>query len=337
MRMLMFAAAALAAASALTAPAAAFDCAKASTDAEKFICSDPGLKAKDDAMGAAYEALKASLSAAQAAMLAENQKAWIGRRDGCVYGTPEQNAECMNAVYDERVALLSGKPESGPGLATPVSPYFKFVKQTKTVCGEDSVLLKFGAAATRPGEKAFDDMMSKITGMAGDETPEPVPDSELGCESQNNAILTYGSPKWIAARLFYYGYYGGAHGNFAEESFVVDLDTGKRAEFADWFEPLAVEALLPGCATQIEARKREMWGDVDGGPDAAALKQEMKDAEPQIREALGDLSSWMVYADKVEVYFPPYAVGAYAEGSFSCTFDTADIKKLSKGGAWITD
>ena len=46
-----------------------------------------------------------------------------------------------------------------------------------------------------------------------------------------------------------------------------------------------------------------------------------------------DLKSWSIAADEVTVSFDPYAVGSYAEGSYTCSFAMKDVKALALKGA----
>ncbi len=321
------------------ADAASFDCAKASTDIEKAICQDPALDRLDAEMGEAYAALAKRLPKDQAQALKENQKGWLAtRRDGCQYG--DDVAQCLKDAYVERVAFLEGQPASGPGLTNPLTPRFRFVKQTKTVCGEDIAVVVFGEAAKRPGETAFDAAMTEIGTLAGDEKPE-IFEGMAGCESVTSASATYGSPTLIAVRADYYGYYGGAHGNSNAESFVFDLESGKRLAFADLFPDAAKPRLVEACTRSLIEEKRKRYGNA--GPDSglpatdAEILADLKNYEESIAGNVGDFSKWMISDGKVEVYFEPYAIGAYAEGEYACALPIDLLRAATKDGRWITD
>jgi uncharacterized protein len=88
-----------------SARVATFDCDKASTFAEKAICSDSRLTAMDDELGALYKAALAS-SPDKTALKAE-QKAWLAARDSC------QDDACIMQAYAERIAALKGASASG--------------------------------------------------------------------------------------------------------------------------------------------------------------------------------------------------------------------------------
>src|SRR4029079_18423804 len=81
-----------------SARAATFGCNKASSFAEKAICSDSRLPAMDDELGRLYQAALASASEKEA--LKTEQKAWLASRDQC----PARN--CISKAYAGRRAPL---------------------------------------------------------------------------------------------------------------------------------------------------------------------------------------------------------------------------------------
>ncbi len=87
------------AASALAQPS--FDCAKAVSDAEKTICSDPNadLAASDAALARIYKALKQE--GGHDGVLG-SQKAWLANRDACGV-----DRECIAATYEMRLQELA--------------------------------------------------------------------------------------------------------------------------------------------------------------------------------------------------------------------------------------
>jgi uncharacterized protein len=90
--------------------AASFDCAKASTFAERTICSDPKLSELDEQMSLVYK--KALESAADPQSLKDVQNWWrTGKRDAC------RDKRCIEEVYVQRIqelnAVLSFAAKSG--------------------------------------------------------------------------------------------------------------------------------------------------------------------------------------------------------------------------------
>jgi uncharacterized protein len=87
-----------------SARAATFGCNKASSFAEKAICSDCRLTAMDDELGRLYRAALASASEKEA--LKTEQKAWLASRDQC------QDSNCIMKAYADRIAALKGAGNS---------------------------------------------------------------------------------------------------------------------------------------------------------------------------------------------------------------------------------
>jgi uncharacterized protein len=98
----------LTAASLAHAQVASFDCGKASTRAEKFVCTSRTLGAKDVTL-ASYFRLLLRLKPAVAGMayrefddmLRSDQRQWLNERDAC-----EADAACLDHVYDRRIEAL---------------------------------------------------------------------------------------------------------------------------------------------------------------------------------------------------------------------------------------
>jgi uncharacterized protein len=97
-----FACACAAALSPVPAAAASFDCAKASSPAERSVCADASLSALDEHLGRYYGAARASLRDG-AACLQEGQRRWLGRRDAC-----SSAKACLEEAYLDRLAELDG-------------------------------------------------------------------------------------------------------------------------------------------------------------------------------------------------------------------------------------
>ena len=89
-------------------PAAAFDCAKASTEIEKAICADPAALAANDRMETVYFAMRDRLKGTPGeAILKDGQRAWLRHRDA--FCNPE--AECLASESDGRAQALAKTPE----------------------------------------------------------------------------------------------------------------------------------------------------------------------------------------------------------------------------------
>jgi uncharacterized protein YecT (DUF1311 family) len=340
MRMLI--AAALAAAAGLANPALAFDCAKATTTVEKDICASPELKAADDAMSAAYAAALPRLAKAQQAQLKSNQRAWLKQRnDNCSYGEPAERSQCLLDKTRERTAFLTGKPETGPGFARTLVPHVVSRAQSKTKCRAEMAVSKFGDAAPRSGEALFDMRMDRLlAGLEADNGERTVePDFEYDCEYEGGSNLTYGSPDLIAAHVSYYVYAGGAHGNGNTVGIIVDLKNAREPAYKDVFPAAATAKLVASCAEAIRADKMTRFADPTDPESEATVKaqvdEDMKTYAGTIAEGVQDFSNWLVYDDRAEVYFAPYAIGSYAEGDYTCALPKALLQKAAGPKGWL--
>lgn len=317
----------------LTSEAAAFDCAKAATRAEKAICADPAIKAADDAMAAAYTAMMKSLTGEQAKTAKDNQRAWLKRRDeNCGY--LEDAAEFGKCLLDDtvsRTAFLTGAAESGPGLGYALTPYFVARAASKKDCAAEVAVYKFGGAGGAGG-KAYDAWVSGlVTGFAKDfGARDPEMGSDFSCEYAAGATISYAAPDLISSTIGYYVYGGGAHGNSDSASITIDLKAGKALAFQDVFPASAKAALVEACTAAIRAEKLVRIPDLADG-----LDEEMKGYAETIAEGVGNFERWAVYADRAEVTFAPYAVGSYAEGSYECALPNALLQSAAGSKGWI--
>jgi len=82
--------------------AASFDCKKARSDAEKLICSDPELSARDDELSQLYHRAKAA-AADRKAFNAQNLRQWKLRESSC------HDKACLQAWYADRKAQLEAQ------------------------------------------------------------------------------------------------------------------------------------------------------------------------------------------------------------------------------------
>jgi len=87
------------------ASAASFDCNKASSFAEKVVCSDSRLTVMDDELGRLYKAALASAPKNEA--LHAEQKAWQAARYRC------KDSDCIMQAYTDRIAALKGGAGAG--------------------------------------------------------------------------------------------------------------------------------------------------------------------------------------------------------------------------------
>lgn len=87
------------------AKAAGFDCAKATTKAEKIICEDAELSKLDEEMAKTYSEGLKKYPFPEALKL--RQKQWLKRRDVCAAeGLPQYKKQCLIDIYQNRIAEI---------------------------------------------------------------------------------------------------------------------------------------------------------------------------------------------------------------------------------------
>jgi uncharacterized protein YecT (DUF1311 family) len=306
----------------MTAPAAAFDCAKAGTAVEKAICQDPAAKRLDDELGAAYGALRASLAPPDQAVLARSQKRWIARREFC--SASEDVTACAKERTAERLALLAGEPMSGPGAGGPIVPQFLVQDGSKTQYDIDIAVLRFAEAKT-PGEQTLNRLADEVI-AAATLGPHGGPEQTAIMTREDRFSLTYASPALLSVRHDFYLNEGGAHGNYGTKNYNIDMAGGQLIGVADVLAEPSAAILTLWCKQQIEAEKQKRVPGVELGEGAA---ERDKTIAAQVRE----LSSWSIGESEIVVSFDPYSVGAYAEGAYECRFPTAGVRELAREGA----
>lgn len=340
----LLASAIFAGAFAFISPASTFDCAKASTKSEKAICADEALKAADAEMTATYDALMKRLTGDQPAMLRASQINWLKfREDSC--GWNEDQAAlttCVMSVTKARTALFRGDVESGPGLSQPMTPWFFAQKQTKTACSADVSVYKFGANANTQAKKDFDARVDAFAAaMAKDYgTREATPDYEYDCYYSGFASINYASDDLVSVTMASEMYTGGAHGMNTATALNVDLKGDRILTFDDVFPASARKTLVDACTAEIRKEKVARFSDSGMDPDSlkemlAGLDAEMKNYVEAINSAVGDFDRWFIHADRAEIYFPPYDVGSYAEGPYTCPLPKSMLALAAGVKGWI--
>ncbi len=321
--------------------AAALDCATAKTTVEKAICADPALKTADDAMTAVYDGVMPKLVPDQQAALRISQELWLGDRESNCGYIEDGYKECILSKTEARTAYLTAKPESGPGLTTPVLPYLVAKAQTEKACSVQVALPTFGAGATTEGEKAFDAAMVSQIGAADGQfgVRESSPEYPIDCYYSMTSTITYGGPDLIAASIYIDAFGGGAHGIYNVVPVVTDLKTGKAPVLAEHFDAAAVTKLTEACTASLKAEKIKrftMVDDPEGTKELiAGIDDSLKEYAGTIASHVADFGFWLIFDDRAEVYFGPYELGSYAEGDYVCSLTKAELQAAAGAKGWI--
>ena len=299
-------------------PAAAFDCTKAATAAEKAICGDSTARSADEAMAAAFFKLLATRTPLEKRILLAAQGRWLKARDRDCEGS---KPACLAEQSARRRAFLAGEPEAGPGAPGRLAPALRIEEGRKTRADINVQLLKYPAPAT-PAERAFDAAVDKLVGAPTEPGPdEPNPD---GFAYERLMRLVYASPALISAHIAGYDDAGGPHPNSFSADVNILVAQGRTASFADLVAPQNAKALFALCLKQVIAAKRARMGaDAPVGPDY------IEELTKNVAESTSGLDCWSFGAETATVTYNPYAVGAFAEGAYQCDIPYATLKPLA--------
>jgi len=302
--------------------ALALDCQRSSTASEKAICADPAALAADSDLGKVFAALRASLDAKAKSQLGAAEIAWLALRDSnCAEEKGPSLGACLARETHARIAFLTGAPDAGPGAPDRLAPVFRMQKGGKGRTDVDVQLLKFVDAAT-PAARAFNAAVDHLT----NDLENPGKDDPLDDQWSYmwSLRLAYASSKLVSAHADGDSFMGGAHPNSYSVNINVDVARGREATFADLLDKPAADKIFALCLKQVRDEKTAREGSVDDDSGAA------KTLADSVAEATGDLKAWSFGADAATISYDPYAVGAYAEGAFSCNAPYTTLRPLAR-------
>lgn len=316
-------------------PAVAFDCAAASAPVEHAICSDPVAKAADDAMGAAYDALRAVLGDEDREALRQSQRAWLGWREAaCLAYDPEEarsdryDTACLVEMTEARRALLAAEPETaGPG-APDFVPHFLWRAGTPVTFEIDIQYPQAVAGTGVVPARVIDWLNAALEEAVMEEAawafapPEPDAQPSIGQMYHGTSFRIVRADETLISVVFAIdAYSGGAHPNHWSRAVNLLLTEGRSLAVADLFDAAGQLALRKLCRAQIAAEKRERG--LEEAWIAADLTDEALDA------VLLDPAHWAVGRD-LTIVFDPYAIGSYAEGGYQCTIEPAVLGRIGR-------
>lgn len=305
--------------------AQAFDCAKASTETEKLICSDRALKQADDELGEAWRKARALLGETEFKTLRQNQRTWLKTRDArCGWGSDAERVQCLMQQTNRRTLIIAAKAKTGPGSGADMVPFARVQAGSKTAYEVEIAGVRFAAPAAA-GEVAFNKAVDDLVSQAP--FTEKIDFSTAGQLSYTQSTsLEYAAPNLVSALVQTWRYDGGAHGNSFFSSINVNPHTGELT-FDKLFPPQAKAALADACETRLYSH------GADTALNQAQLEEMVSpDYAKTILTAAGNLSAWTFNADGARIHFSPYELAPYAAGSFECRLPLALLRDLSKAG-----
>lgn len=314
----------------VTLPASAFDCAKATTETEKLICSDNELKAIDDKLGEHWSTMKGDFSKQAWQAMLTSQRAWLKQRDArCANGSDEERIGCLKAETQNRIDTFAVAHRSGPGPSGEIVPLGILSDGGPRGYKVEFQGLQFFKPVL-PGELALNAIVHKLMDEAPVEEKVDFDPPGGTLDFTQSLEVTYASPELISVTAHTGRYDGGAHPNRYSASYNVHMQDGE-LKFPEVFRPEAVAQLSKMCFERL-AR-------LDGDRLTA---QERRDSlfEPNadsLREVVGNLSAWAYTEDGATVLFPPYAIGPYAAGDFECRLPLKTLKALTVQPRYLPD
>jgi uncharacterized protein YecT (DUF1311 family) len=247
------------------ADAAAIDCRRAASAAEKTICRDPDALAADAAMAAAYHSALQKLSQPNAALLRASQRGFPAYlATSCSLDRPNTDGkdwesrpvgQCLRERMEERTAKLAA-PGINIGSRRFIAietldawlppggwPADSGAADDPRPAVDSTVLLQIEPATT-PAERAWNAAMVKAVGAGlasarGNlEAPVPVHDPDNPQDSSARLDIVSASPSLIVSdiEIGWYGL-GRPHGNGATETTVWSLALGRALVPEDLFRP----------------------------------------------------------------------------------------------------
>ena len=159
------------------------------------------------------------------------------------------------------------------------------------------VLVEAFAADLRPDPAAF--------------TGDPETDRIFVGEAEGGPSDTFLGGRIFSSRVDVYAYTGGAHGNLYSFPFTYDLATGEPVRLEDLFAggTAYLDTLAARVTERLVAERGSGWMFEDEIPPDAAY-----------------FTVFTLGADSLTLFFPPYAIAAYAAGPSRVALPYADLR-----------
>jgi uncharacterized protein YecT (DUF1311 family) len=293
---------------AVSLPAMAFDCAKASSRTEKLICATPSLLALDAAMSKSYGELKSSLPAEQQPWLLSSQRSWIKVRAGnCEFGDDgKPNADdgavvaCLEQKTEDRRAMLSGARADAPAAAPRLMPVF-----FHQVNGKDpdtkipnSVDLSYPQAAP-PGIGSLNTLLRQAAegGQPWKGQSDVSYDAEYRIALQTESFISVVFSQITSIS-------GGAHPDSEQVTVNFDLKAGREATLDTLLRPGAQAEVSKLCIAQL---RKHYGADWDEGITKSVLDGEV-----------GKIKNWTFEPGQILIEYNFASFAYHAMGDYAC-------------------
>ena len=301
-------------------PAAAFDCAKASTEIEKAICADPAALAANDRMETVYFAMRDRLKGTPGeAILKDGQRAWLRHRDA--FCNPE--AECLASESDGRAQALAKTPES----AAPFMIWQAFKPGIYQVAISGPRFFDRSVPGAAIYERWFDELVAQSP--YGKPADKDLMDA-FALDHQIEFSINSRTARLFSASAWFSDFSGGAHGASWTETLNIDLATGREIDMKSAIGAAGLGRLEQECLQQIAKEKSERIDDLS----VEQATKEILETYPQaVAEHVGESKRWVFESEDAVILFDSYAIGSYAEGQFECRFPRLQVAGVANDPA----
>ncbi len=318
---------ALAMASALPAAAASFDCQRAASPVEKFICSHPEISRLDEQMTDAYQRLQQDYPALVRSAVLPSQREWLSywprtcSSNAATIQLGKNEVSCAKEQYRKRITDL--QPRKLPD-GTQILTRSRFAAAFDKKSGDSAlgkhelrypeVILTTAPPSKRAAYEALNRLMhvDEATWKSPSDTEawDAVAAVDANADSEFNRSIELVAPSLITITSGTYSYgHGAAHPlTFGERSHF-RLDTAQALRTSDWFKGTAWKTLLGNLAYSFV---RKEYGQSNDFGDASALA-----LEPE---------RWNFEKNGLSITFNQYEVAPYSAGTPSFTVPWRDLK-----------
>jgi uncharacterized protein len=309
---------------------AGMNCAEAQSFREKTVCATPALYAMDSRFTAAYDADRAALSPAGAALLQSDQRDWLHWIDAdCPpsYAGDGGPVACLTTEYQERLDELKSSVQRIGGWTFFTRTHYVYASGTPNADDRDPGYGdgKFAwpqIDSPTPAQQAFNRAVYRATVQLANANDIKHPSLDTAVDASGTIDAGF-SIAAANSRLVEVDFsdstfsWGAAHPNTALATFAWWIDSGRALQPDDVFRSGSGwrAALLP----LVIAKLRK-----DPGPDALWTGKELLDGVKD-----GDSSSqfWDICRSGLTITFNSYQVGPYSSGAPSVTFQWPELAK----------
>jgi len=310
----------------LTHPAFAFDCALATSTADKTICSDPEARGADEALGKAYTTLRHSFSESERAELRQSQIKWISARDASCAAPRgiKPLSKCLVEQSKERQRFLEGRPHEGDSSVRLFSPTFIFQPAKNGYVRLSIEAIKFtGSDAWQSTiNTKIDSWIKNAILDAEGEMRQPGSNEDFNVEL--NVDLSYASSRMVSVHAVYESYLGQPHPLYWTANINFDRSLNREMKFDNLLDGAAAKQVFEFCRSQVA--KEKIVQARDNGDDNQKDDVELEDVAADTK----DLSRWQFESSAADIDYGSYAFGGYGHCMCNCTIPYSTLRPIAK-------